>query len=210
MNIKGERKLILLVGIFIASILAANTLASKLFEVRGLVMTAGIIAFPITFLITDIINDVWGKRTAQNVVIAGLCANIVMLVLYTGGIHLPPAGFWPNQEAFESILGSVPRVVLASMVAYLISQNWDVWVFDKIKNSSNAGLWLRNNVSTITSQMIDSAIFLLIAFGGVVPWESMLKMFVTYLGVKLTIALIDTPLVYLGVAWVRMGLEDGK
>ena len=198
-----ETKLILLTSLFIAAILAANTLASKLFVVGGRVMTAGIIAFPITFMVTDIINDVWGRKTAQRVVLAGLAANLVMLLLYQLGNILPAAGFWPHQDAFSTILGAVPRIVLASMVAYLISQTWDVWVFDAVKRKFRHGLWLRNNLSTITSQAIDSAIFLTIAFIGTMPFQAMLSMYVTYLITKLMIALIDTPFVYLGVRWAE-------
>ena len=202
----GEQfKLLVLAGVFIAAILAANTLASKLFEFRGFVMTAGIVAFPITFAVTDIVNDVWGRRTAQSLVIAGVFANAIMLGLYHVGILLPAAGFWGGQEAFETILGAVPRIVGASMVAYLISQSWDVWVFDRIKRAIPGSLWFRNNLSTITSQAIDSAIFLGLAFGGVIPLADLSTMYVTYLIVKLLIALIDTPLVYLGVAWARRG-----
>ena len=204
-GVKNLRALMLLSGVFMAAILAANTLASKLFEVGGFVMTAGIVAFPITFMVTDIVNEVWGRRVAQSMVLAGLLANVIMLALYRVGIALPAAGFWGGQEAFVSILGEVPRIVLASMTAYLISQTWDVWLFDTIKRKLSLGLWFRNNLSTATSQLIDSAVFLTIAFGGVMPASDLMVMFVTYVAVKFMIAIADTPLVYLGVALIRRG-----
>ncbi|MBT9167373.1 MAG: Inner membrane protein YhhQ [Syntrophomonadaceae bacterium] len=199
-----ESKLILLVAIFVTSILVANTMASKLFVFgAGYVMTAGILAFPITFLITDIINEVWGKKTAQAVVTAGLFANILMVGFYQLGILLPAASFWPNQEAYATILGAVPRIVIASMIAYLISQSYDVWMFNYIKQVLPFGLWARNNVSTITAQVIDSAIFLVIAFWGVMPLEKLFSMFILYIVVKALIALMDTPFAYLGAWWAR-------
>lgn len=200
-----ESKFIYLCGLFIAAILAANTLASKLFEVGGFVMTAGIIAFPITFMITDIVNEVWGREKAQALVWSGLFANVLMLALYFIGVKLPAAGFWGGQAAFESILGAVPRIVGASMVAYLVSQTWDVWIFDLIRRKTKTGLWVRNNVSTMTSQAIDSAIFLSLAFGGSLPFSSLLAMYGTYLVAKFAIAALDTPFVYLGVRWAEKG-----
>jgi len=199
----NNNKLLILTGIFVAVILIANTLASKLFEIGGFVMTAGIIAFPITFMITDVINDVWGKQKAQLVVWVGFAANILMVVMYQVGVWLTPAGFWPGQEAFVSILGAVPRIVGASMVAYLISQTWDVWLFAKIKEQLPFGLWFRNNVSTFTSQAIDSAIFLGLAFWGVLPFSALVTMYFTYIVAKWLIALLDTPFVYLGVRWAQ-------
>lgn len=208
-GVKQIRALLILAGIFMAAILSANTLASKLFEVGGYAMTAGIVAFPITFLVTDIVNDVWGRRVAHSMVIAGFFANVVMVALYHLGIWLPPAVFWENQEAFATILGEVPRIVLASMTAYLISQTWDVWIFDRIKKRlSRFGLWFRNTVSTVTSQIIDSAVFLTIGFAGVMPREDLIVMFVTYVVAKFIIAVIDTPFVYLGVALVRRYGKD--
>ena len=204
----SSKKLIFLCGIFIAGILAANTLASKVFMVGGFAMTAGIIAFPITFLVTDIVNDVWGKGYAKTMVMAGLAANILMVILYQIGVLLPAAPFWEHQVAFETLLGAVPRIVLASMTAYLISQMWDVWVFAKIKEKFTMGLWFRNNVSTFTSQIVDSAVFLAIAFAGTMPVNELVTMFFTYIIVKWIIAIIDTPLIYLGVKWAKSGGDD--
>jgi len=202
-------KLIILTGLFTAAITCANTLAAKIFMVGSVTMTAGILAYPITFLVTDIVGDVWGKRYAQVVVLTGLMANVVMVALYQIGILLPPASFWSSQTEFATILGAVPRIVLASMVAYLISQAWDVWVFHKIKELWGPhNLWLRNNASTFTSQIIDSAVFLALAFWGVMPSEVLWRMFIVYVLVKWAIALIDTPLCYLGVAWARRGIYD--
>ena len=200
---RSTTKFLLLAAIFITALLMANVLASKLFTAAGYTMTAGIIAFPITFLITDVINDVWGKRLAQKVVLVGFLTNVLMVALLQLGLILPSAVFWPNQESFDIVLGAVPRIVMASMVAYLISQSWDVWIFSKIKEKLHIGLWFRNNLSTFSSQVIDSAIFIFIAFSGVMPMSALAEMYVTYIIVKVLIALADTPFCYLGVRWLR-------
>jgi uncharacterized integral membrane protein (TIGR00697 family) len=166
-------------------------------------MTAGILSFPITFMITDVVGEVWGKKIAQQLVLVGFIANILMVGLYQLGILLTPAVFWGGQEAFKSILGSVPRIVGASLAAYAVSQTLDVWLFHKIKDSFKYGLWLRNNVGTIVSQAIDSAIFLLLAFVGTMAFSELVSMYIAYIIVKWIIALIDTPFVYLGVWWAR-------
>lgn len=200
---KSITKFLILITIFISALLMANILASKLITVAGLTMTVAIIAFPITFLITDIINDVWGKSLAQKVVLVGFLANLIMLGFLKIGLILPPAGFWTGQESFDVVLGAVPRIVGASMIAYLISQSWDVWIFSKFKEKMHLGLWFRNNASTFSSQALDSAIFVPLAFGGIVPMEVMWQMYFAYVVAKWLIALLDTPFCYLGVKWLR-------
>ncbi len=200
---KSTTKLLTLASIFVTSLLMANILASKLIVVAGFVITAGIIAFPVTFLITDVINEVWGKRLAQKIVWLGLLANLIMLVFFKIGLVLPPAVFWGDQESFEIVLGAVHRIVIESKVAYTVSQSWDVWFFNKIKENLRFGLWFRNNASTMVSQALDSAIFIPMAFWGVMPASALLQMYLVYIVVKWLIALGDTPFCYLGVKWLR-------
>lgn len=196
--------IMVIMGIYISFLIVANVLASKLFFINGRwAMTAGVIAYPITFLMTDIVNEVWGKSVAQRFVAIGFLANLLMVGLFAIGVWLPPAPFWGDQVAFQTVLGSVPRMVLASMAAYLVSQTWDVWVFHLIKKKSRLGLWFRNNLSTITSQVIDSAIFMTIAFAGTMTAPELWIMFITYMVVKGIIALLDTPLCYIGVRIVE-------
>lgn len=202
-EVRNLNKLIILCGIFILALCTANTLASKVFVLGPWVMTAGILSFPITFMVTDVVGEVWGKRIAQQLVLVGFIANILMVGLYQLGILLTPAVFWGGQEALKSILGSVPRIVGASLAAYAVSQTLDVWLFHKIKDSFKYGLWLRNNVGTIVSQAVDSAIFLLLAFVGTMAFSELVSMYVAYIIVKWIIALLDTPFVYLGVWWAR-------
>lgn len=198
------RKLILLVGLFIIALTTSNIISTKIFMIGGIALTVGIVAYPITFLISDTISEVWGKRTARQMVMAGLFANIVMLILLYFARILPPAPFWPNQEAFDLILGGVPRVVLASLLAYIVSQTYDVWSFHYWKDkTSGKHLWLRNNASTMVSQLFDSIIFVTVAFYGLMPNEAVLSMIAVQYIVKFGIALIDTPFCYALVNWAK-------
>lgn len=198
------QKLISLAGIFVASLIISNVMASKLFMIGGYAMTVAIFSYPITFAMTDVINEVWGKEVAKTVVWTGFAANILMVIYFFIGRILPAAPFWPHQEAYVAILGAVPRMVLASMVGYIVSQNYDVWSFDIIKKKSNGRwLWLRNNASTMVSQLIDSVLFLFIAFYGKMPVSEILTMLGAYYVAKLVLALVDTPIVYALVKWVK-------
>jgi uncharacterized integral membrane protein (TIGR00697 family) len=118
----------------------------------------------------------------------------------------PPASFWPHQQAYETILGSSTRIIVASLIAYLLSQYHDVWAFHIWKRfTGDRFLWLRNNASTMISQLFDSVVFITIAFYGIMP---LLPLIVGQWVVKAGIALLDTPLVYLFVYLVRRRLAS--
>lgn len=166
---KNDKNLILLNGIFVTSLIIANIVSAKIVTFGGLVIPAAIVAYPLTFLMTDVIGEIWGKKQANLSVRIGFICQLVSLALIALSIILPVAPFADNQEQFKGIMSSSFRVVLASMVAYLCSQTWDVWIFHKIREKNAGHKWLRNNLSTMTSQVIDTAIFITIAFYGIVP-----------------------------------------
>ena len=184
--------------LFVVSLLLANILASKIIMVGGLVLPAAIILYPLTFLFTDVVAEVEGKKSAGALVMTGFYMSLFMVLVILAGRFLPPAGFWKHQEAYNIILGSTPRIVLASMVAYLISQNHDIWAFHWWrKKTAGRHLWLRNTLSTIVSQMIDSVLFIGIAFWGIVPPAAIGMMILSQYIAKVGIALLDTPFCYL-------------
>lgn len=203
-TIDNSNKLILFAGLFTASLVISNVIASKLFTVAGYTMTVALFSYPITFALTDAINEVWGKSTAQIVVLTGFLANILMVGYFWLGGILPAAPFWTHQEAYNVILGAVPRMVVASMLGYIVAQLHDVWAFDYWKRATKGKwLWLRNNLSTMVSQAIDSTIFLFVAFIGVMPLSEILTMLIAYYVSKIILAIMDTPIVYLLVGWAR-------
>ena len=202
---QDKKKIAYFASFFAALIVVSNITASKLVSFYGLVVPVAVIAYPITFLITDVVSEVYGKRTAQMIVNAGFWAMIGATMLIFLTVYIPPAPFWKDQIEFQKVLGSVPRIVTASLVAYLISQNHDLFAFHFWKKVTRGRhLWLRNNASTMVSQLIDTAVFISIAFFGVVSNEILFHMIISQYIVKLLIALADTPFCYLLVRLTRM------
>ena len=199
---KTEKNLMLVNAIFVTSLLIANVVSSKIVSFWGLTVPAAIVAYPLTFLMTDVIGEIWGKEEANKTVKLGFICQMISLVLIGCAILLPVAPFADNQAQFTEILGSSFRVVFASMIGYLCSQSWDVWVFHKIRDayikkhgSTKGGRWIWNNASTMTSQIIDTAIFITIAFVGTVP--NIFTMIASQYFIKLIYAALDTPFFYL-------------
>lgn len=199
---------IYLLSIFIASLTIASVLASKIIQIFGLYVPAGVLAYAITFVCTDVISEIWGKRRARATVLGGFIALIVVLILIQLGLNWPRAPFWNQEAAFQSILGSTTRIIVASLAAYLVSQFHDVWAFHFWKKmTKDRHLWLRNNLSTAVSQLIDSILFISIAFYGSMP---ILPLIIGQWVIKLTIAALDTPVVYLVVWLLKIRMADSE
>ena len=193
---KTNKNLILLNGLFLTSLLIANVLSAKIVTIAGAVIPAAVVAYPLTFLMTDLIGEIWGKEQANQAVKIGFICQLASLAMIGLAILLPVAPFADNQAEFKAIMSQSFRVVAASLVAYYCSQSWDVWVFHKLREINNGKhKWIRNNVSTLTSQIIDTAIFITIAFIGTVPniWVMILSQY----GIKCIYALLDTIPFYL-------------
>jgi len=196
--------LAVLATLFVTCLVTANIITVKLISIGGWIVPAGIIAYPITFLFTDVITELYGRQTASKVVWLGFGASILMVILVVGGRLLPAASFWEGQAAYETILGMIPRIVLASMIAYLVSQHHDVFAFHFWREKTKARfLWLRNNASTMVSQALDTGLFITIAFWGTVPTAVLVNMLLTQYVIKLGIAALDTPFCYLMVHLLR-------
>ena len=205
---KKEKAFIILLSIFIGSITIASVLANKIISVFGFFVPAGILAYSITFICTDVISEIWGKDRAKNVVSGGFIALIFAFLLVQIALIWPKAPFWNGEEAFSTILGSTTRIIIASFAAYLISQFHDVWAFHFWRRVTSARfLWLRNNASTIVSQLLDSVVFITIAFYGSMP---LLPLIVGQWVVKVGIAVLDTPLVYLLVYLLKRRLPSAE
>ena len=189
-------KLSFLQSLFVAGLVVSNIIAAKVIVIWKLVVPAAIIVYPLTFLFTDIIGELYGKEEAGRTVWYGLLASVFAMVVIYIGMVLPPASFMQKQQtAYEVLLGPNRRIVLASLLAYIVSQKHDVWAFHFWKRATNGRhKWLRNNLSTMTSQLIDTVIFIGIAFWGTVPYLG--QMIVSQYIVKVAIALMDTPLFY--------------
>lgn len=201
---------VLLAALFVASLVTANLVAGKIVTLWGVFVPAGVLAYSITFAITDTLAEVWGRERAQLLVNSGFAVLLLVWGLVSLAVHLPAAPFWEAQEAFASVLGGTSRIILGSIVAYGISQTFDVWIFHRVRQMyGSRHLWLRNNVSTLMSQTLDTCIFVLIAFYGQFP---ILPLIFGQLTVKYIIAVLDTPVVY-GLVYIvrlRLGTEPPR
>lgn len=185
-----------LIGLVSAQAVLMNIFVIKGMYLFGLAATGGNVLYASIFLATDLLGEHYGKKAANQAVRVGFFVSIFFLVASQFILKFIPADYDIAQGAMQTLFTLVPRIVIASMVAYLISQHLDVWSFDKIKKLTNGKyLWLRNNGSTMTSQLVDSIIFTLIAFWGVYPNLVQLILF-TYI-IKIVVAAIDTPFIYL-------------
>ena len=181
-----------------ALVVMANIFANKIVAFGPFTVPAGVIVFSMTFFITDIISEKWGAKYARKAVWAGFFSSLILILSTYIVIHWPPAVFAVEMsEMFGKVLALTPRITVASFIAYLISQHHDVWAFHFWKRKTNGRhLWFRNNASTIVSQLIDSVIFITIAFYGVFP---IIPLIIGQWVVKILIALIDTPFMYCAI-----------
>ncbi|MEM9743862.1 MAG: queuosine precursor transporter [Pseudomonadota bacterium] len=202
-----DRKYVVLLTVFVAALGILNVISAKLTDlpVWPTVVGAGIICYWITFPITDVVAEVYGRSNAQLMVWMGFLTNLLVLLLSTWAVALPPDATYPHQAAFATVLGAVPVIILASLCAYLAAQSHDVWAYHFWKRvTGGRHMWLRNNLSTISSQLIDSILFNGIAFYLFGSWDlkTLVSATVGYWLLKLCIALADTPLVYLLHFWL--------
>ncbi len=194
-----------LLSAYVACLIIAQVLATKFttLQIPGigtLTFTGGEIAYALTFLFTDVIAEIYGKRRAAITVICGLGANILVLALIRITLILPTADF-ADDTAFRAVVGATSRITIASIIAFVISQSHDVWMYHLVRRWTNERhMWLRNNVSTAISQAIDTTIFTMLAFYGVAP---VIPLIVGQLTIKWILAAVDTPIAYLLVWYIR-------
>lgn len=184
----------LLIALYIACELIANVTASKPVQLGGIVVPAAIFIYTLTFTLIDLINESLGKPGARKVILAAFVANLLLALYIQFAVILPPAPFYRGQEAFAGVLGSTPRIVFASLTAYLISSFVDAEIFAFWKAHIHGMKWVRVLVSNGISTGVDSVVFITLAFYGLMPvWTLIQGQYV----VKMAITLLSLPLIYL-------------
>jgi uncharacterized integral membrane protein (TIGR00697 family) len=213
---KTKENLWLLYMLFGVALVTANAIATKVFDMgfkvfgNEVTLTVGVICYPVTFLVTDIIGELWGKEESKKAVKFGFICQLISTAFIIVARYLPAVD--PEmQKHYVALLGQNWIFVVASMVAFVCSQSWDVFVFHKVRDayikkhgSRKGGRWIWNNASTIGSQLIDSIIYVIIAFGFGFGWlfnnnmrGMLLSMIVGQFLCKAILALLDTPIFYL-------------
>ncbi len=216
---------LILASLFIASLVASNLIFQKffhwypfdfkIFDVKLFEISVGLLPYPITFLITDILSEVYGRRKANQVVIAGIFASLFsLLIIYAGKLALATSWSPVNDTTFNLVFGAAPLAVLASMLAYLFAQFIDIRVYHFWKNyTKGKHLWLRNNFSTFSSQFIDTlTVLLLLCSFEIIAWDKFLGLLISGVIFKILIAALDTPLLYVAVYFFRkkFNLQPGE
>ena len=211
-NFKDQFFLVLS-GIFIASLVTCNLIANKFvtvdFGFKVFIVSAGILPYPLTFLVTDLISELYGQKKANLVVFSGFVASMfVLLFLWLGGQFNAIPDSLVNDETYNSVFRNAWRLIAASMIAYLFAQFVDVRIFHFWKRLTNGKhLWLRNNGSTIASQLVDTTLVICILFIGVWNTDQIISAIIDGWIFKMLMALIDTPIIY-GVIHLLKGKID--
>jgi queuosine precursor transporter len=183
-----------LIGLYIACELIANVTASKPVQLGGMVVPAAIFIYTLTFTLIDLINESLGKEGARKVILTAFLANLLLAAYVQLAVMLPPAAFYSGQEAFSGVLGSTPRIVFASLTAYLISSLIDAEIFSFWRARVQRLKWTRVLASNAISTWVDSVIFITLAFYGTMPiWILIKGQYV----IKMAITLLSLPLIYL-------------
>ena len=201
---------LVLAALFVTLLVTSNIIAVKLIDVYGRILPAAIVLFPMTYILGDIFTEVYGFRFARRVIWLGFLCNAVAVVgFWVGGI-LPAAGFWEGQDAYDSILGYTPRLLLASFAGYLMGEFANSIVLSRLKLAT-AGrmLWARTIGSTLVGQGFDSTVFITLAFIGTVAGGNLVELVITQWAFKVVYEAAATPLTYAVVGYVkrREGLD---
>ncbi|MEI6947710.1 queuosine precursor transporter [Paraflavisolibacter sp. H34] len=226
---KPTRLFLAFSAFFVANALIAESIGGKIFSLEKLFglppasftlfgqsglsfnLTCGVLLWPLEFVMTDIVNEYYGPKAVRRISFTAVALIGYAFLMYFLAIGVPPADFWigsnpalPNmQTAFSAIFGQGMRIIVGSLVAFLVSQLVDVAIFHKIKKATGERhVWLRATGSTVVSQFIDSYIVLFIAFGGIFPWQQILAIGLMNYAYKFTMALLLTPVILLAERWI--------
>lgn len=203
-------------GLFIFAVFStvlANIQVCKCVDVFGLSTTAGNTLYAATFLVTDILSEKYGKKEAAKAVSYGITVTILWIIGTQLTLLFVPNGNDYINESLKVVFGLVPRIAIASLIGYSVSQSFDVFLYHKIwskTGSDRSGLWIRNNFSTLTSQLLDTVIFTTLAFWGTYPLPVFFSILLTTYFFKAVVAICDTPFIYLARRLQPMGEDKEK
>ncbi|MES3630781.1 MAG: queuosine precursor transporter [Longimonas sp.] len=217
---RAEIAFLMLAGVFIGALVMTNAIAGKFFVLFGQELSAGIIAYPVTFLVTDLISELFGRKRASTVVGVGFVVSVfVTLVVWIAG-QMPVYEASPvSQEAFDMVFGLMPGIVLGSMIAYLTAQYIDVQIFEWLRGLTKGKyMWIRNNGSTFFSQLVDTTMVVTIALvwwpqidgnpqTEAIAWSTWQGIVFGQYVFKIGIAALDTPVLYVCEHWLREWIE---
>src|SRR5260370_22442432 len=190
--------------LFVTCLLTANTIATKLITVGGIILTAGVVIFPLSYVLGDVLTEVWGYAASRRVIWLGFACNALMVGAVWLGGEIPAAPFWKGQAAYDEILGQTPRILAASFAGYLAGEFANSFVLAKMKIATQGrSRWTRTIGSTLIRQWLDTAIFVTLAFAGTVPGAVLAGIVAGPSAGKGAYAAAATPPPHPAVAWLK-------
>lgn len=194
----------IILGLFVAVLLISNVASSKVLDLGPFTFDGGTILFPISYIFGDILTEVYGYRRSRRVIWTGFFCALLMSVVFMIVGKLPPAADWPNQEAYEKILGLTPRIVLASLIAYFSGEFSNSYTLARMKILTRGRwLWSRTIGSTIVGEGVDTLLFVMIAFYGVFPNGLLMAVMISNYVFKVAFEAILTPATYAVVGFLK-------
>ncbi|GAT62194.1 queuosine precursor transporter [Paludibacter jiangxiensis] len=195
---------LLLTVVFTTCLLISNLVASKIVVIASVAVPVGIFLFPITYIINDVIAEVWGFRKARLMIWLAFAMNFFAVLFYQFAVALPPAPFWSGQDAFSTILSQTPRIAIASLLAFLAGSFLNAYVMSKMKVAMNGNKFsVRAIASTMVGEAADSAIFISIAFCGILTTYQLVMMMITQALLKTLYEIIILPITQRVVVYIK-------
>ncbi|MFH1218785.1 MAG: queuosine precursor transporter [Candidatus Peregrinibacteria bacterium] len=190
--------------VFVSVLLISNVASSKILSMGPFEFDGGTILFPLSYIFGDILTEVYGYKRTRKIIWMGFLMNVLMALVFMAVLALPAASGWENQGAFEVILGWTPRIVLGSVLAYAVGEFSNSYVLAKIKIWMDGKfLWVRTIVSTIVGEGLDTIIFVMVAFYGVLPNELLVAVILSNYIFKVGVEILFTPVTYLIVGFLK-------
>ncbi|MDO8620068.1 MAG: queuosine precursor transporter [bacterium] len=200
---QADFKVLTLISVFIGVLVGMNLLGGKIITIFGIGASVAVFMVPMSFAMTDIATELYGKRFTRQLTLAGMLTLILLLAYSTLFVSLEPNARFAGNDAYRTVFGSSLRIIVASIVAFSLAQLQDIFIFEKVRAFTKGRyLWIRTNVSTFASELVDTTVFMFIAFYLITPkFDALfvLKMIIPYLLLKLAFAVLITPAVYTGV-----------
>ena len=198
------RYLSILTGLFVAVLLISNIVSTKIVALGPLTFDGGTLLFPLAYIFGDILTEVYGYKRARRVIWTGFFSGFLMAVTIIIIGKMPAAGGWEFQEAYEQILGLTPRIVLASLIAYFAGEFSNSYIMARMKIwTKGRKLWTRTIGSTLVGEGLDTVIFILIAFSGVLPWSLILTLIISNYIFKVGVEVLLTPVTYKIIGFLK-------
>lgn len=204
MNLKPYRLFDVLVALFVAVLLISNIASTKILILWKFTFDGGTILFPLSYIFGDILTEVYGFKRSRRVIWLGFFSALLMSLVLFIVQKLPPSADWPNQQAYEALLGLVPRIVIASLTAYFVGEFSNSITLSVLKiKTKGRYLWMRTIFSTVIGEGIDTIVFCIIAFYGTLPGDVLWKIIISNYIFKCSVEIIFTPVTYKIVRFLK-------